>query len=488
MAGDSIRVDAPTSLDEVQVDSGGVLTFFNISTPVTYTLANGAGEDLVVYGRLYVSVGATLTGTGTVYNTPTGQLILRNQGVLNATTLNEGTTRISGTGNILARAFTNNGTFLLVDFTLNLNNGATLINNDSVAILFNSNAFFASTSGTGTFINAPGAVLHKTTALGITYVNSTVTFNNAGTVKGIGQFIFQNVGSNTGNISPGNSPGTVTVNPGFISSKTPALRLEIAVTGALAGTTYDQLQISTVSTTITNISGTRLYLIDAGADPVGTVYTLVSSAGTLTGTFALVDVPFNFGNLTYNTSTITIQKTAPTPLDLELLYFRVWAEGGQAQLSWHLKEKNNLINFIVERSSDGRQYSTLGTVPAQDKANAYRFTDSQPNSSTVFYRLKMQTLDGRVSYSAVQVLRFGTAENETVQLWPNPAKEALYLKIPDDGPAVIGIVDAQGLVQKQWNLPAGTHLLSLEGLAAGIYGLTLQQKGKPVYLQRFMRL
>src|SRR5882724_9757648 len=214
IAGDSIRMNSATTVDQVVIESGAILAIFNGATATTFTLNDGPGDDILNNGKLYVSVNATLTGAGTIQNNIGGLFILRNQGILAVNTTNTGSMNISGTGNIQNATLTNNGMITLINFTLNLNN-STLVNNDSVSIAYTSDAFIATTAGTGSFVNAAGGILYKASSTGIGWINAAVAFSNSGTVKGTGQYNFLNVTSNSGTIAPGNSPGILTVNPGF---------------------------------------------------------------------------------------------------------------------------------------------------------------------------------------------------------------------------------------------------------------------------------
>jgi|GEM_PF-1390063 lysophospholipase L1-like esterase len=477
-SGDSIRVNNATTMDQVIVENGGILAIFNTGTPTVFSLSDGAGDDIVVHGKLYTSSGATLTGAGNVYVAPDGIFILRNQGIHSVTTLNEGTMRVSGTGNLSGTTLTNNGTLLLIDFTMNLNNNAVLINNDSVSVQYASDAYFATTSGTGTFVNAAGSVLHKAAATGIAYINNNVAFSNAGTIKGTGQFVFNNITANTGSLSPGNSPGILTVNPAAITGKTPVLKIEIAATGAVAGTHYDQLQLSTVNTTTTNISGATLQLTATGSDPIGTLYPVIISAGTITGTFASVSLPANFGNLTYNAGSITVQKLAATPLPILLQRFAAQKSGTDALLSWEAEMPDGSGSFTIERATDGKQFTAIGTVTAHPQQRQYRFTDAgAAQFPACYYRLRItETEEGRESYSGVQAVYFNGSWE--IAAFPNPVQDLLQLQLPQ-GEAQVTLTDISGRIQQQWTLTGGSQYLSMAGLAPGIYLLIAETTGLP---------
>jgi hypothetical protein len=210
---------------------------------------------------------------------------------------------VSGTGNLNNATLTNNGTFNLLDYTLNLNN-ATFINNSLVNLVYDADTYIASatTADTGYFNNSSTGIIYKTKSTGIAYFHGTIKFINDGTVKGIGEYVFVNTLTNNGIIAPGDGgTGILTVNPTFITGKTPTLQMQIKTFGAVAGSNYDQLKISTNGALTASVSGVKLSLTDDTTDAVGTIYTLIaftSASGSITGPFAQTSIPSNYGNLT----------------------------------------------------------------------------------------------------------------------------------------------------------------------------------------------
>jgi hypothetical protein len=312
LAGDSISVLTAANMDEVYIHSNAKLAIFNTLIPFTATLKNGPGTDLEIDGRLYVSINSTLSGGGSIQNNSNGLFILRNQGILAVNTTNNGTINVSGTGNVRNATITNNKTFVLIDFTLNLNNSS-FINNDSFAVQYNSTSYIASTTAldSGTFTNASTGIIYRSNTAGITNFTSTIKCYNYGKVKGFGEYSFYNTLVNSGVIDPGNnSAATLTVNPFFITGKSPTFLLQVHTSGNVAGTNYDQLKFSTVLTLITNITGATINIIDNANDGAGVTYTLVSSLGTtITGPFLHTYTPGNFNALVYNGNSVTINKS-----------------------------------------------------------------------------------------------------------------------------------------------------------------------------------
>lgn len=479
VTGDSIRVNNAVAVDQVVVENGAILAFFNTSTPTTFTLDDNTGADIINNGKLYVSAGGTLTGTGSIQNNIGGVFILRNQGVLQVNAVNNGIMQVSGTGNVQNATVTNNKTFVQQDFTLNLNN-ATLINNDSLAITASANTFIATTTGTGTLTNAASAVIHKVNSAGIMQINSTVSVTNSGRIRGQGQYVITTVAANTGTIAPGNSPGILTVNPAFITGKTPIVNLEISSTGAVAGTNYDQLNFSVVNFLNTNITGVALNLSNTATDPIGTTYTLMSSpSGSITGPFQSVSMPLNFGNLIYTANGVTVQKTAPDPLPLNWGDFTVRKSGQQALLYWQTLQGREADHFIAEHSMDGQRFSAAGIIKARENGTDrtdYMFRHPAPEAGrTNFYRIRMVERNGSISYSPTRSLLFAPEASFPVQVAPNPAHDLVALTVQAE--ADVRLCDLTGRELRRWQLTEGKHLVPVHDLLPGVYLLAVHASG-----------
>ena len=485
--GDSIRINTATNFDQVVIESGAALTMFNFSIATAFTLNDAPGADITVNGRLYISVNGTLSGTGTIQNNSGGLITIRNMGILSVNTDSEGALIVNNTGNIQNANVTNYGTLTLVNFTLNLNS-TTFSNYGTIDMAYNDNSYIAGTGGV--LINNTNAFIFKSNALGIAQINSGITFTNKGTIKGTGQYVFYNAINNTGNISPGNSPGSLTVNPAFITGKSPVLKMEINSTGSVAGTNYDQLNFSVVDFLNTNVTGATLQVTDLTGDPVGTTYTLLRSpSGSITGPFAQVTLSASLGNLVYNSNSITVQKTSP--LSVTWGRFNATVNNQQVVLNWQTQQETNAAHFVIEHSTNGQQFSPIGTVAAKGNSTIpsnYVFTHSSPNLYTSnYYRLRQVDLDDKDIFSAIRSVRFSNGTNVKVQATPNPVHNMLQVNVQARDISIeISHVNGTRLYRSQ--LQPGTHLVNLEKYPAGFYQLIIYQKRQRIMTQKVIKL
>lgn len=146
---------------------------------------------------------------------------------------------------------------------------------------------------TGTFYINEGKVLFNGTQ---PYPNIVL---NGGTLGGHGSI--GNVIGNTGFISPGNSPGIINIYGNLTLN--PTMTTNIELNSPIVETGYDQIIVDE------NVSlGNSILRILPGYTPtLGTVFTIITSTGTITGTFA--GLP-NGSTITVNGLNYTINYTA----------------------------------------------------------------------------------------------------------------------------------------------------------------------------------
>jgi hypothetical protein len=87
------------------------------------------------------------------------------------------------------------------------------------------------------------------------------------------------------------------------------------------------------------------------------------------------------------------------PLPIEFVDLRV-QKALVNQLNWQVNDGAKAKSFSVEKSLNGRDFVSIGTVNANGLKN-YSFTDNQPNQSIQFYRIGCRSIDNQISYSKI---------------------------------------------------------------------------------------
>ena len=163
-------------------------------------------------------------------------------------------------------------------------------------------------------------------------------------------------------------------------------------------------------------------------------------------------------------------------LPLQLLSFSANRNGKTNLLKWSTAQEINTDRFEIQRSSNSRDFTTIGTVRSLNNGKAkndYAFTDAQPLKAVNYYRLKMFDKDGKFTYSAIKHIN-NTASFD-VTLYPNPVHQNLMLSFNAEKAmdVQVEIVNAEGkkVYIKKMQLPYGASLQSINvaALKAGNY-------------------
>jgi hypothetical protein len=167
----------------------------------------------------------------------------------------------------------------------------------------------------------------------------------------------------------------------------------------------------------------------------GTVGVGTVAAGSVTSNSLSTWSPFALGSISIS-----------SPLPLQLLSFKGNAYKAFNQLLWEAANEIALVNYELQRSSDGRYFETITNIAAQhSSSNSYQYNDSILFTGNLYYRLKMNTNNNQVSYSNTIRFQLQSASKESI-VFPNPAQDNVFLSLADD--ALIGtsaiLFDMQG--------------------------------------------
>ncbi|MBG9377236.1 hypothetical protein I5907_13425 [Panacibacter sp. DH6] len=114
-------------------------------------------------------------------------------------------------------------------------------------------------------------------------------------------------------------------------------------------------------------------------------------------------------------------------LPLQVSRIKASVENGTAVIEWLMTDETNVQKYVVERSANGHNFSGIAQLAANAvvaPAGTYATTDHFPLQGKNYYRIKIITRDGKISYSAVVVLDINTGSSRVVML-QNPVKNHL---------------------------------------------------------------
>jgi len=134
-------------------------------------------------------------------------------------------------------------------------------------------------------------------------------------------------------------------------------------------------------------------------------------------------------------------------LMVHLLNFTAAKATGGAEVVWKTENEQNYTNFTVERSTDGGvTFNVLGGFPSS-ALGTYSFLDKNPQPAANQYRLKIEDLNGTISYSNIVTLIYGNSNEvaSNINVYPNPASSVINLAINKTSSQVTNLPALQSL-------------------------------------------
>ena len=171
----------------------------------------------------------------------------------------------------------------------------------------------------------------------------------------------------------------------------------------------------------------------------------------------------------------------PTLLPVRWVSFTAKPVDQVVDLEWVTGSESNVQSFTVERSTDGKRFNPIASIPAAGNTSgalAYSFVDEHPFSGTDYYRLKERDFNGHVEYSLIVKVKVITGQSNW-SLSPIPAKNTLNIEVS----VIAGqsytllVTDPLGrqVLSRQIFLTAGMNHVTLDisGLNSGYHLISL---------------
>jgi IgA Peptidase M64/Secretion system C-terminal sorting domain len=164
----------------------------------------------------------------------------------------------------------------------------------------------------------------------------------------------------------------------------------------------------------------------------------------------LDNVDINPATLPMGSSTLTIFVTDQTPLSrsyrpasgyvfsqtwnitrgalpLEWLNFEAKREQNHALLTWQTAQEQNVSHFEVQRSYDGKNFQTIGSVKANNQMTKsdYQFVDNSNLKGATYYRIEQFDNDKKSTFSPIRTLE--KSDKFFYKISPNPASDVVNI-------------------------------------------------------------
>ncbi len=160
------------------------------------------------------------------------------------------------------------------------------------------------------------------------------------------------------------------------------------------------------------------------------------------------------------------------PLPVKLVSFNYYLPGeGKVLLKWEVGEQLDIRKYIVERSTDGRNYVAIGNVTANKETSfTYRYTDNDPAGGLNYYRLQIVE-DNIVNYSRILIVNLFAKKNLII-IYPVPATAELNIRVNSDLLNTDAqLLNAEGMMLQTIKLNSLEQNIDIRLLPAGVYYL-----------------
>ncbi len=172
----------------------------------------------------------------------------------------------------------------------------------------------------------------------------------------------------------------------------------------------------------------------------------------------LVEIPFN------------------ATLPIRLNNFIAQKQNNYVALNWNTDQENNSDKFVVQRSSNGKDFTVIAVVEANGNSSerkSYSCNDLMPVNGKNYYRLKMVDKNNLFEYSSIRLVDF-SKKGDYISLYPNPARESILMESSLTGKNLaITIIDTEGKTVLKKTIPNEAIIkIDIQAFRKGVYFVT----------------
>ncbi|WP_461788691.1 T9SS type A sorting domain-containing protein [Pedobacter sp.] len=274
--------------------------------------------------------------------------------------------------------------------------------------------------------------------------------------------VTHNVGINGNMFNNWNNAGTIRVTGKLILQGTePVLINPVAIEILSGGEFRDESQYGQIY-----LNPKSTFKVFTGAKLTSNIETIIYNKTNANSSYSFssttVNGPFN---VTVSGSTTTFSTVV---LPLTLVSFTGKKLNVNNVLSWQTQSEINADNFLIERSTDGKDYQTVGKVTAKGTSgsNNYSFTDRSTLNGDNIYRLKISDNDGTFTHGDILV-SLKRESLGSINVYPSPAKEVVFINSEKNELVTIYNIEGKSVFSK--NLKAGTNSIDVSLFKDGVY-------------------
>ena len=153
-------------------------------------------------------------------------------------------------------------------------------------------------------------------------------------------------------------------------------------------------------------------------------------------------------------------------------------KNNKVTLNWTVADNETANSFEVERSFNGRDFTTVGVVFASEKPGTenYMFYETTSGTDKVMYRLKMIDKHHEVDYSRILIFQLKSASTNNIKIIGNPVNDKLTFSYTSPSAQMVDVkvydISGRILLNNKVNSLEGSNVISLplsSTFKAGMY-------------------
>ena len=163
---------------------------------------------------------------------------------------------------------------------------------------------------------------------------------------------------------------------------------------------------------------------------------------------------------------------APSTTPIELVSFDVNKTADGVKLNWTTATEKDNDKFIVEHSTDGKNFTNLTSIVAKNTASSYTFSHNSPANGVNYYKLTQVDFNGTKKVVGIKSINFKLSTSALVSVFPNPTSDIINVAVAgkENSTKTITITDLTGkVVLKQTASGANVVLNLKDKLVNGTY-------------------
>jgi hypothetical protein len=170
---------------------------------------------------------------------------------------------------------------------------------------------------------------------------------------------------------------------------------------------------------------------------------------------------------------IIISPTSVLPVTFE--YFVAGKQGKTVVLNWKNAESDGVERFEVLRSENGRDFYSIGFVPAAASQTTYSFTDNAiTGGGKLYYRIRAIEHNGAGNLTAIRYVDFESLL-PLISIYPNPvANNRFSVVVNKAGAKTISIFGSNGTLFRQMTLNDQVTDIVTAGWPTGWYLINIK--------------